>query len=255
VTLALNHELSGPDTAPPLALSNSVGTSLAMWDAQVPALATSFRVLRYDMRGHGASSVPDGPYSIADLGRDLISLLDSSGIERTSLCGLSIGAMVSIWVAAHAPDRVDRLILCCTSSWLGPVRSAAYRERAAAVREHGMEPIADAVLERWFTPAFRAARPEVAELVRARFVATAPEGYAGCCEALSELDLRDELPRVQAPTLVVAGAEDPATPPDDGRVIAERIDGARFELVPSAAHLANIEQPELVTRLIEGFLK
>ena len=255
MTLALNQDLSGPETASVVVLSNSIGTTLAMWDLQVPALAASLRVLRYDTRGHGASPVPPGPYSIEDLGRDLIALLDVNGIERASLCGLSIGAMTSIWAAAQAPERIDRLILCCTSSSLGPERSAAYRERAALVREHGMEPIADAVLERWFTPAFRQARPDPVQVVRAGLVATAPEGYAGCCDALSQLDLRDALSEVRAPTLVIAGAEDPATPPDDGRLIAAGIAGARFEVVPDAAHLANIEQPELVTELIVGFLK
>ncbi len=255
MTLALNHELSGPEGAPVVVLSNSIGTTLSMWDAQAPELAERLRVLRYDARGHGSSPVPPGPYSIADLGRDLIGLLDANGIERVSLCGLSIGAMTCIWAAAHAPDRVERLVLCCTSAYFGTERSAGHRERAAVAREHGMEPIADAVLGRWFTPAFRESHPQVARAIRDRFVATPPEGYAGCCEALARLDLRDALARVRAPTLVIAGAEDPATPPDDGRLVAAGIAGARFEIVPNVAHLANIEQPELVTRLIEEFLR
>jgi 3-oxoadipate enol-lactonase len=254
MTIALNHEFAGPDPAPVVVLSNSIGTSLSMWDAQAWALAQGLLVLRYDTRGHGASPVPAGPYSIEDLAGDLLELLDANRIERASLCGLSIGAMSCIAAAARAPDRVDRLVLCCTSAYLGPERSAAYRERAAAVRVGGLEPIADAVVDRWLTPAFRRAHPDITQRMRDAFVATPVEGYAGCCEALSRLDLRDALPKIEAPTLVIAGAEDPATPPDDGELIAARIDGARFEVVLDAAHLANIEQPEQVTRLIEGFL-
>ncbi len=255
MTIALNHEFTGPDGGPVVVLSNSIGTSLSMWDAQAAALARRLRVLRYDTRGHGASPVPAGPYSIEDLAGDLLAMLDANRIERASLCGLSIGAMTCIAAAARAPERVDRLILCCTSSWLGPERSAAYRERAAAVREGGLEPIADAVVDRWLTPAFRRAHPDVTQRMRDGFVATPVEGYASCCEALSRMDLRAALGRVDALTLVIAGAEDPATPPGDGRQIADGIRGARFEVVPNAAHLANIEQPELVTRLIEGFLE
>ena len=166
MTIALNHEFTGPDGGPVVVLSNSIGTSLSMWDAQAAALARRLRVLRYDTRGHGASPVPAGPYSIEDLAGDLLAMLDANRIERASLCGLSIGAMTCIAAAARAPERVDRLILCCTSSWLGPERSAAYRERAAAVREGGLEPIADAVVDRWLTPAFRRAHPDVTQRMR-----------------------------------------------------------------------------------------
>ena len=146
----LNHRLEGPPDGPPLILTGSLGTELSMWDPQMPPLAERFRVLRYDLRGHGASEVPPGPYSFSDLGHDLLALMDELEIERASLCGLSIGGMISMWLAAHAPERVERLVLFCTSAYLG----SAYAERAAAVRERGLEPIADAVIERWFTPGF-----------------------------------------------------------------------------------------------------
>jgi 3-oxoadipate enol-lactonase len=233
-------------------LSCSLGTDQSMWDPQAQRLGGRFRVLRYDLRGHGASPVPRGPYSIADLGSDLVALLDRLEIERASLCGVSIGGMTSIWVAAHAPDRVERLVVCCTSAHIDP--SGTYRERARAVREHGLEPLADAALERWFTPRFRADHPDVAARMRRILVSVPVEGYAACCEALADMDLRGDLSAVGAPTLVIAGADDPATPPSHGRAIADGIAGARFEVVPDAAHLANLGQPELVSDLIEHHL-
>ncbi len=239
----LNHRLDGPDNGPLLVLSGSLGTEHSMWEPQVAALAERFRLLRYDLRGHGASEVPPGPYSIADLGGDLLGLLDQLGIERATLCGLSIGGMISMWVAAHAPERVERLVLFCTSAYLG----SAYAERAAAVRERGIEPIADAVVERWFTPGFD---PDTVARFRRALVATPAEGYAGCCEAIAGMDLRGDLASIRAPALVVAGAEDPATPPDHGHAIAEGIPGAELTVVPDAAHLATVQQPARATELI-----
>jgi 3-oxoadipate enol-lactonase len=244
----VHHLLSGPPTAGPVVLSCSLGTSLAMWDPQAPALGERMRVVRYDLRGHGCSPVPPGPYEIADLGSDLLALLDRLELERVSLCGVSIGAMTSLWVAAHAPARVARVVACCTSADFGD--GGAYRERAAAVRADGLEPIADAVVGRWFSPAYALASPEVVSRMRAMLVATPVEGYAGCCEALAAMDLRPELQLIEAPTLVIAGAEDPATPPEHGRLIADRVHGARLELIPGGAHLSSISHPELVTPLI-----
>lgn len=246
------HELIGPAEAPVVALSCSLGTDLSMWDPQADRLSRRMRVLRYDLRGHGRSPVPDGPYTIADLGGDLLALLDRLEISRASLCGVSIGGMTSIWVAAHAPERVGRLVLCCSSAYIDP--EGAYRDRARAVREDGIEPLVEAALGRWFTPEFGRAHPDVVQARRANLLATPPEGYAGCCEALADMDLRDSLPGVQAATLVLSGAEDPATPPEHGRLIAECIPTARFEVVPDAAHLANLQQPELVGALIERHL-
>lgn len=248
----VHHLVSGPADAPAVILSGSLGTDLAMWDPQLPALNERYRVVRYDLRGHGRSPVPPGPYEIAELGADLLALLDRLELEHASLCGVSIGAMISIWVAAHAPERVDRLVACCTSAHFGP--GSPYRDRAAAVRDRGLEPIADAVLGRWFTPAFADAQPEVVDRLRSMLIATPREGYAGCCEALAAMDLRPDLELVQAPTAVLAGAEDTATAPEHGRLIAERIRGARLRLIPEAAHLANISQPQIVNPLILAHL-
>jgi 3-oxoadipate enol-lactonase len=254
VAFEVAHELRGPSDAPVLVLSGSLGTDRSMWDPQAEPLGDRFRVLRYDQRGHGASPVPPGPYSIADLGSDLLALLDRLAIERASLCGLSIGGMSSMWVAAHAPERVERVVLCCTAASLAPEVSAAYAERAATVREQGLAGIADAVVARWFTPRYRDACPDVVEWMRRRLLGTPPEGYAGCCEALAALDLRRELSLIEAPTLVLAGAEDPAIPPERVRLIADGVAGARFTSVPQAAHLASIERAELVTALMLSFL-
>ena len=248
------HELLGPVDGPPVILSCSLGTDRSMWDPQTPALAQRNRVVRYDLRGHGSSPAPRGPYAISDLGEDLLALMDRLGIERASLCGVSIGAMTSIWVAANAPERVRRLVLCCTSARFGADATEVYRARAETVREHTVDAVADGALERWFTPGFREAQPQLMAQIRRGLTETSPEGYASCCEALAAMDLLDVLGSISAPTLVIAGAEDPATPPDHGRAIAAGIPGARFELVEDAAHLANIEKAEVVTPLIAGFV-
>jgi 3-oxoadipate enol-lactonase len=248
------HELLGPADGPPVILSCSLGTDRSMWDPQTPALTERNRVVRYDLRGHGTSPAPMGPYAISDLGEDLLALMDRLGIERASLCGVSIGAMTSIWVAAHAPERVRRLVLCCTSARFGPEAAEVYRSRAETVREHTVDAVADGALERWFTPAFREAQPELMAQIRRGLTDTSSEGYAGCCKALAALDLVPVLGSISAPTLVIAGAEDPATPPEHGRAIADGIPGARFELIDGAAHLANIEKADQVTPLIAGFI-
>jgi 3-oxoadipate enol-lactonase len=252
VAAELRFELGGRDRASAVVFTGSLGTDRTMWKTQSDRLGEQFRTLRYDIRGHGASEVPAGPYSIADLGGDLVSLLDRVGVERASLCGLSIGGMISMWVAAHHPERVERLVLCCTSALLGPPEG--WHQRAAIVRAEGVEAVADAVLERWFTPGFAASHPDVIQDMRSRLVATPAEGYAGCCEAIAAMDLTGDLPSISAATLVLSGADDPATPPVHGRRIAELIPGARFEIVSPAAHLATVERPDLTTAMILRFL-
>ncbi len=254
MSVEVAHELLGPMDDPPVILSCSLGTDRSMWDPQTPALAGTHLVVRYDLRGHGQSPAPPGPYAISDLGEDLLALMDRLEIERASLCGVSIGAMTSIWAAANAPERVHRLVLCCTSARFGPEAAEVYRARAQTVRAHTVDAVADGALERWFTPGFREAQPELMAQIRKGLTDTSSEGYAGCCEALAALDLHPALGSISAPTLVIAGAEDPATPPDHGRAIADGIAGARFELIEGAAHLANIEKAELVTPLIAGFI-
>jgi 3-oxoadipate enol-lactonase len=249
----VHYELTGPDGAPVVVLTGSLGSDLSMWDPQMPTLSRRFRVLRYDLRGHGASPVPAGPYSIADLGADLLALLDRLEIERASLVGVSIGGMTSLWTASHAPARVQRMVVCCSSAYLDP--EGSYRARAASVRELGIEPIADAVLARWFTPGYTDAHPELDRRMRTTLVGTPREGYAGCCEAIAAMDLRADLAAITAPTLVIAGADDPATPPEHGQLIADGIPSGRLTVVPAAAHLANIEQAERVNELIVGHLQ
>ncbi|HEY2788880.1 MAG TPA: 3-oxoadipate enol-lactonase [Gaiellales bacterium] len=248
----LHHLFEGPGTADVAVLSNSLGTTLRMWDPQAAALAREARVLRYDMRGHGRSPVPPPPYTLADLGADLIALLDRHRIERASLCGVSLGGMVSMWVAAHAPERVRRLVLCSTSALMPP--PAAWAERAALVRRSGMEAVADTVVARWFTPAFAAARPDVVAPIRADLAATPPDGYAACCEVVGAMDLRADLGSIRAATLVIGAAADPSTPPEHARAIAAGIPGARLVVLPQGAHLVNLETPDVVTALIAAHL-
>ena len=248
----LNHVLEGPEDAPVLVLSNSLGSTFRMWDDQASVLRERFRLLRYDQRGHGESPVPSGPYEIKDLGLDLLALLDRLGIEHASFCGLSIGGLVGMWLASESPGRVERLVLCCTAPRFDP---EMYDARAHKVRAEGVGSIADVVLERWFTPEFRAARPETVESAGSMLRGTSVEGYAGCCEALRDADVRSRLGEIRAPTLVIAGAEDPAATVDQAEEIHDSIQGARLVVIERAAHLANIEQPEAVTREILSHLE
>jgi 3-oxoadipate enol-lactonase len=251
--VALHHRLEGPEDGLPLLLGGSLGTTLDMWQPQVRALSSRLRMIPFDHRGHGGSPVPPGPYSIEELGRDVLALLDRLELGRASYCGLSIGGMVGIWLAASAPERIERLVLICTAAYLPPASNWA--ERAAAVRAADTpEVVADTVVERWFTPAFAAACPEAVARHRAMIAATPAEGYAACCEAIAAMDLRSALARIAAPTLVVAGAQDPSTPPEYGREIAAGIAGARFELLDPCAHLANVERADEVNRLLEQHL-
>ena len=239
----LNHRLDGPEDAPVLVLSNSLGTSLAMWDGMVPALAERFRVLRYDQRGHGATPAVPGPYAIEDLGRDALVLLDALGLERVSFAGCSLGGMTGLWLAIEAPERIDRIGLLNTSAHLPP--RDTWTERAATVRERGVEAVVDAALERWFSPA---APPEGVAATRALLLATDPEGYAGCCEAIAEHDLRAEIGAIRAPALIVAATEDPSTPPDHAELLAAGIGGSRLVALDGLRHLACVERPGEVSR-------
>ena len=251
----LHHQRTGPVDGPALLMVGSLGTTLAMWEPQAAALSAERPIVRVDIRGHGASPAPEGPYSIAELGTDVAATLDTLGLRRVSICGLSIGGMIGMWLAANAPERVERLIVICTSAHM-PDAAAAYRERARMVRSQGSpEPVADGVIGRWFTPAWAAANPDTVATFRRMLVATPAEGYAGCCEAIAALDLRSALPHIAAPTLVIAGAEDHATPAAHAEAIAAAVPDARLELLDGAAHLASVERADPVTRLIEGHLQ
>ncbi len=244
----LHHRLDGLPGAPIVVLSNALGTTLEMWDRQLPALTGRFRVLRYDSRGHGRSPAPPGPYEMADLGGDVVELLDRLEIERASFCGISLGGMVGLWLGIHAPERIDRLALCSTAAQV--LSAEEWGERAATVREHGVVALADATIERWFSAAFREAEPELMKEIRKKLIATPSEAYAGCCEAIGGHDERERLNEVRAPTLVVTAADDPSIPPEHGKLIAERVGNARLEALPEGHHLCNIELPEEVNRAL-----
>lgn len=256
--MRLHATLEGPDAAPPLVLLCSLGSTGEMWAPQREALAGEHRVITIDTRGHGGSPVPDGPYSVADLGADVLETLDDLGVGRASFAGVSLGGAISQWIALEAPERVASLGLLCTSADFGGSDAAAaapWLERAATVRAGGADAVADAVVARWFTEAYAAERPRTVEHMRAMIAGTPAEGYAACCEAIAGWDAVSRLAAIAAPTLVVAGAQDPATPPAHGRVLAEHIPGARFELVDDAAHLASYQRPDAVTALLRAHLK
>lgn len=247
------YEQSGRAGAPDLVFGNSLGTNLAMWDAQAAALADNFRIVRYDSRGHGRSAAPEGDYSIAMLADDLVGLLDHLGISTFSYCGLSKGGMVGQWLGTHHGKRIRRLILCNTSSYMAPAQ--AWDDRIAAVTSRGMTAIVDGVVDRWFTPEFQQSDPEEVSRVRAMILATPPQGYAGCCAAIRDMDQRESIRSISVPTLVIAGGRDPATPVASGRQIAESIPGARLHVIENAAHLSNIEGRDEFTATIGDFLK
>jgi 3-oxoadipate enol-lactonase len=244
--VSLGYDVHGPQDAPVVVLGSSLGTTRAMWDEQLPLLAGRFRVVRYDNLGHGESAAPPGPYSVPQLAAELIALLDDLGVERAHHGGLSLGGMVAMQLAATAPERVDRVALVCTSAHMPPAQG--WRDRAAAVRGGGMAAVADTVPQRWFTPAFD--DTPRADALRKALREVPPEGYAGCCEAIAAMDLRADLAAITAPTLVVAGADDLAIPFEHAETIVAAVDGARLAVVDSAAHLANVEQPEAVTTLL-----
>lgn len=248
----LHYTLTGPEHAPVLVLGSSLGTTLGMWDPVAAALGDRFRLLRFDHRGHGGSAVPPGPYALADLGRDVLWLLDLLGLDRVSYCGLSLGGMVGMWLAAHAPQRVDRLALCCTSAWLPPAED--WLQRAAAVRAGGTAAVADAVLGRWFSVAWASRHPAAVARARAMLLGIPAEGYAACCEAIAAMDLRPQLPAVAADTLVLTGGRDVATPPEHGAAIVRAVPRGRLVVLPEAAHLAAVEQPGTVAALLRGHL-
>jgi 3-oxoadipate enol-lactonase len=228
-------------------LSNSLGSTAEIWDRQLPALSRHRRVVRYEHRGHGESPPPPGPYTIAELGEDVLALLDSLGVERASFCGLSLGGMVGMWLAAHAPERIDRLVLLCSSALLP---REPWLERARLVRAEGTSAVADAVVGRWFTPGFAMREPDLVARMRAMVAATPAEGYAACCEAIAAMHLRDDLVSIGAPTLVLGAAEDPAIPLEHSAAIAAAIPGARLVVIPDAAHLPIVEQHAVVTQYI-----
>lgn len=245
--------IEGPADAPLVLMSNSLGTDCTMWDGQAAAWEGKMRLVRYDKRGHGKSSLPpEDESTIERLGRDVLHILDDLDIDKVRYCGLSIGGMTGMWLGINAPERFTRLVLSNTAAFVG--NPDAWNERIATVRAGGMEPFADAVLERWFTESFRMRETEKIEKVRKMLVATSVKGYCACSAAVRDMDQRAGLASIDLPTLVVSGAEDPATPPELGDAVAAGIPGAALLKIESAAHLSNIEKPEIFTDVVGEFL-
>jgi 3-oxoadipate enol-lactonase len=248
----LAASFDGPPGAPVLVLGNSLGTTGDLWRAQLPALASRYRVLRYEHRGHGGSPAPPGPYQIGDLAGDVLALLDAEGVRRAHYAGISLGGMVGMALAASAPERIGGLVLACTSAFMPP--AGDWYARAARVRSSGMGPVAGLVEQTWFPPGFPRREPATVARFEAMVAAQEPEGYAGCCEAIAAMDLRPVLGKITAPALVVSGTDDIRTPPSHGAVIAAGIPGARLRVVRGAAHLANVSHAGEVTALLLGHL-
>jgi 3-oxoadipate enol-lactonase len=241
-------------SGPWLMLAHSLATDLTLWDDQMAALTPHFRVLRFDTRGHGGSSAPDMAYDFPMLTADVLGLMDALDVRRAQFCGISMGGMIAQHIALAAPDRIDRLVLASTTSGYPETSRALWADRIAAVRAAGMAPQVMPTLERWFTPPYRTAHPEVMVRIGNLIRATPAAGYIGSGQAIATLNATERLSALRCPTLVIVGADDVGTPPVMGRRIADRISGARFESIASASHLCNIEQAETFNQLLLDFL-
>lgn len=248
--IILHYRIDGNDGLPLLVLSNGLGTELSMWDPQIPALSREFRVLRYDTRGHGASSTPSESLSIEHLGRDVLALLDRVGVARAHFCGLSMGGMIGMWLGIHAPHRLKSLVLAHTAARIGP--ELMWNERIDTVQSRGMKAISDAAITRWFTADFIARQPATVSLLKAAMERTSADGYIRCCAAVRDADYREAITRINAPTLIINGAHDIATPPADGLFLAQRIAGSRSMELDSA-HLSNIESSRVFNEALLSF--
>lgn len=249
--LRLHYQLEGRADAPCLILSNSLGTDLGLWAPQMPALLENFRVLRYDTRGHGHSGVTPGPYSIAQLGCDVIALMDHLEVVSANFCGLSMGGMIGMWLAVNRPERILRLVLSNTAAHIGSPE--LWNARIDKVNSDGVAGIAPAVIDRWFTYGFQTHAPQEVDVVRRMLLQTPAAGYTASCAAVRDMDQREGLAGISAPTLVIAGTHDQATPPERGKLVAERIrDACYVEL--DAAHLSNWEAAPVFTARVLGFL-
>ena len=251
--IVLHHQVLGQADGPALVFVNSLGSDLRIWQDVVPAFADRYRIVLYDKRGHGLSDAPPAPYTIDDHADDLLALLDQLKVDRAAVVGLSVGGMIGQRIAVRAPGRVRALVLCCTAAKIGTPESWA--ERIAAVEDGGIEPIADAVLQRWFTPLFRETRPDEVAGWRNMLVRTPDHGYAGTCAAIRDADLRPDAGRIAAPTLCVAGDQDGSTPADVVKGTADLVPGARFALIDGAGHIPCVEKPAVLSRLIGQHLE
>jgi 3-oxoadipate enol-lactonase len=252
--ITVNYTLDGPADAPVVTLSHSLAADLAMWDPQMKALTAKYRVLRYDTRGHGGTDAPTGGYTLEQLAEDARALLGVLGIARTHWIGLSMGGMIGQTLALSSPGLFLSLALCDTSSRVPAEARPVWQERIKTAETQGMEPLVEPTIGRWFTAPFREQRGDVVDPVRTRIRTTSPRGYAGCCHAIAALDLTDRLSAIKLPTLIVVGEEDQGTPVAASQAIEAKIAGSQLEIIKSAAHLSNLEQPEAFTRIVTGFL-
>ncbi|MFN8354199.1 MAG: 3-oxoadipate enol-lactonase [Spirosomataceae bacterium] len=246
-----HYQLEGSADAPVLMFSNSLGSDLSMWDPQLQMLTEHFRVLRYDTRGHGQSEVSRGPYTIDQVGQDVVALLDALGIQKINFCGLSMGGLIGQWLGINHPGRLHKLVLSNTGAKIG--QADKWNQRIATISAHGMASIVDETIERWFTTPFIAASPSAIAHVRAMFLANQVEGYTACCAVVRDADFRNQLEQISVPTLVIAGTHDPATTVADGEFLATHIPNAVLSVVP-AAHLSNIEMGDLYSAKLLAFL-
>ncbi len=247
----IHYSLTGPDSAPVLVLSNSLGANFSMWDPQLPVFISRFRLLRYETRGHGSSSATPGPYSIELLANDVLRLIDALQIDRFHFCGLSMGGQIGQWLGIHAAHRLHKLVLCNTGPRIGTLES--WNTRVESVLARGMKDVSGAVISRWFTPAFASSNPGVVAGTRRMLESADPKGYTACCAAVRDYDSRQQLSSIPVPTLIIAGDQDPSTPPADGRFIADQIHGAHFVEL-SSAHLSNIEAADRFNAVVTEFL-
>lgn len=247
----IHYVLEGKSSSPVVVFSNSLGANYSMWDPQGHEFKKKFSVLRYDTRGHGQSPPTPGPYSIELLAKDVIAMLDALDLGRVHFCGLSMGGMIGMWLALNAPERLNKLALSNTAAKIGTAEG--WNARIEAVQKNGMKSVASGILERWFTPAFRQKAPETMATILKMLEKTNPDGYVACCAAVRDFDCREKLSAIRTPTLVIAGAHDPATPPDGGRFLAQQIPGARYVEL-NAAHLSNIEARDQFNNELAAFL-
>ena len=247
----INYQTFGDASKPAIVFSNSLGTKYSMWQVQIDALQNDFYVICYDTRGHGASSAPQGPYSIEQLGQDVINLLDHLNIEKANFCGISMGGLTGQWLAIHQSARFNHVIVCNTAAKIG--QEQAWLDRAKLVREQGLKPIAETAALRWFTERFIQSQSTIVESMSNDLAAGSAEGYASCCEALAKADLREDLKNISVPVLVIAGQQDPVTTVADGQFMVDRIANAElFEI--DASHISNVEKPQEFNQALENFL-
>ncbi|APP86413.1 3-oxoadipate enol-lactonase [Xanthomonas hortorum pv. vitians] len=251
-THRLHYRLDGTEGRPWLTFCNSLGTDLQMWDTQIAAFAPHYRILRYDRRGHGDSDTPPGPYSVADLGQDVLALWDALQIDQSDFCGVSIGGLTGQWLGLHAPQRLRRLVVCATAQKIGS--SESWNARIAQVRSEGLAVLVDTTLQRWFTPPFAISHAQRLEMIVAAFVGTSPDGYIACCQAVADADFRGALDTLALPLLAVAGEDDPVCTPNDLREIASAAPHGHYAQVPGR-HICNLESPAAFNDTVLRFLQ